>query len=75
MTTVIPAPAVIEDPMLPHQVRIKVSLATGLLSATCSCLIQADGSWTPLVQGEHLHPSMILAAQRQHEAEVTYDIR
>jgi hypothetical protein len=68
---VIPVPDVIEDPLLPHQVRIKGSLETGLLSATCSCLIRPDGSYTPLAEGVHLGPRAILAAQRRHEAEVT----
>ena len=69
MTAFIPAPPVTEDPLLPHQVRIKGSLETGLLSATCSCLVREDGSYTPLIEGVRLSPSRILAAQRQHEAE------
>ena len=67
-----PAPPVTENPLLPHQVRIKGSLETGLLYATCSCLVQEDGSYTPLAEGEHLGPAAILTAQRQHEAEVTH---
>lgn len=70
MTAVIPGPAVTEDPLLPHQVRIKGSLETGLLSATCSCLIREDGTYTPLAEGVLLSPAAILAAQRRHEAEV-----
>lgn len=72
MTAAVPVPPITEDPLLPHQVRIKGSLETGLLSATCSCLIRGDGSYTPLIEGERLSPSRILAAQRQHETEVTY---
>ncbi len=72
MTATVPAATVYEDPLLPHQVRIKGDLGTDTLTVTCSCLIRPDGSYTPPIEPrQHLTPSELRAAFRAHEKEVT----
>ena len=63
---------VYENPLLPHQVRIKGDLETNMLTVTCSCLVEPGGAYTPLLDPRrHLGPRELLAAFAKHEKEVS----
>jgi hypothetical protein len=65
----VPAPAVIEDDTLPHQVRIR--LRANDIYISCTCLRQPDGSYTPIETRNVWTVAEVLAIYRAHEEAVT----
>ena len=72
MTARPPAPAVFEDPALPHQIRVDFDEAHGRIFVSCNCKRDETGRYEPLAEpADTLARAGAFTAYRAHLEEVS----